>query len=62
MNLIVLRTLVAIAEHGSFAEAARVLHLSQSAISTHIQALEAELGAALFDHHRDQVAQPVVML
>ncbi len=52
MNLIVLRTLVAIAEHGSFAEAARVLHLSQSAISTHIQALEAELGAALFDRSK----------
>ena len=49
MSLTALRTLVAIAEHGSFAAAARALHLSQSAISTHMKALEAELGTTLFD-------------
>ena len=49
MSLTALRTLVAIAEHGSFAAAARALHLSQSAISTHMKALEAELETTLFD-------------
>lgn len=49
MNLTFLRTLVAIAEHGSFAAAARILDLSQSAISLHVQTIEAELGRPLFD-------------
>lgn len=52
MSLTALRTLVAIAEHGSFAAAARALHLSQSAISTHMKALEAELGTTLFDRSK----------
>lgn len=52
MSLTALRTLVAIAENGSFAAAARALHLSQSAISTHMKALEAELGAPLFDRSK----------
>ncbi|MFM2423293.1 MAG: hypothetical protein RL291_1823, partial [Pseudomonadota bacterium] len=49
MNIAVLRTLVAIAEHGSFAAAARVLDLSQSAISLHVQSMETDLGRPLFD-------------
>lgn len=52
MSLTALRTLIAIAEHGSFAGAARALHLSQSAISTHMKSLEAELGTLLFDRSK----------
>jgi DNA-binding transcriptional LysR family regulator len=44
-----LRTLLAIAEHGSFAAAAREVHLTQSAVSMQMKALEAELGIELFD-------------
>ena len=49
MNLVHLRTLVAIAEHASFAAAARILDLSQSAVSLHIRTLESDLGRPLFD-------------
>lgn len=49
MHLDVLKTLVSIAEHGSFASAARNLGLSQSAVSLHVQTLEAEIGRPLFD-------------
>jgi DNA-binding transcriptional LysR family regulator len=49
MTLDAMRTLVTIAEHGSFAAAARVLDLSQSAVSLHIKTLEDDLALALFD-------------
>jgi len=52
MSLQALCTLVAIAEHGSFAGAARALDLSQSAVSTQIKGLEAELEADLFDRSK----------
>lgn len=52
MSLHALRTLLAIAEHGSFAAAARALNLSQSAISTQMKALEIEVGATLFDRSK----------
>lgn len=40
---------LALCEHGTFHKAAQVVHLSQSAISRSIQALEEELGVVLFD-------------
>lgn len=43
-----LQAFVASAEHGSFSAAARALRKAQSAISTHIANLEADLGLALF--------------
>ncbi|MFZ4808352.1 MAG: LysR substrate-binding domain-containing protein [Hyphomicrobiaceae bacterium] len=49
MSLRALRTLLAIAERGSFAAAARACHLTQSAVSMQMKALEAELGVVLFD-------------
>jgi molybdate transport repressor ModE-like protein len=49
MSLRAFRTLVAIAEHGSFAAAARAVNLSQSAVSTQMRGLEDELHAVLFD-------------
>lgn len=44
-----LRSLVAIASHGTFARAAEVIHLTPSAVSQQIQALEQELGVTLFE-------------
>ena len=44
-----LKTLLAIAESGSFSRAAGVVHLTVSAVSQQIQALEQEVGAQLFD-------------
>jgi DNA-binding transcriptional LysR family regulator len=52
MNPDALRTFVAIAEHGSFAAAAQALGLSQSAVSTQIKNLEADLKAELFDRSK----------
>jgi DNA-binding transcriptional LysR family regulator len=49
MSIRHLRTLLAIAERGSFAAAARQVHLTESAVSMQMKALEAELGVALFD-------------
>lgn len=50
-----LRTLVAIADLGSFAEAARALHLAPPTVSLHISELEARVGAALLLRQRGQV-------
>ncbi len=46
------RTFLAIAAHGSFLEAARRLHVTQSTVSARIQNLEADLGATLFVRNR----------
>ncbi|WP_028227921.1 LysR family transcriptional regulator [Paraburkholderia ferrariae] len=50
-----LRTLVAIAERGSFAEAARALHLAPPTVSLHIAELEERIGAPLLSRKRGQV-------
>jgi DNA-binding transcriptional LysR family regulator len=50
-----LRTLVAIAERGSFADAARALHLAPPTVSLHIAELEARIGAPLLSRKRGQV-------
>lgn len=49
MNLRQLRTLVAIAEQGSFTAAGNAVGLSHSAVSLHVKALEEELGIPLVD-------------
>jgi DNA-binding transcriptional LysR family regulator len=49
MNLRHFETFVAVAEEQSFSRAADRLHVVQSAVSAGIRALEAELGASLFD-------------
>lgn len=46
------RTFLTIAAHGSFLEAAKQLHLTQSTISARIQRLEEELDARLFVRNR----------
>lgn len=49
MNIASLRTLVAIADHGSFALVASRLHLTPAAVSQQMRSLETELQTALFD-------------
>jgi DNA-binding transcriptional LysR family regulator len=46
------RTFLAIAAHGSFIEAAKRLHLTQSTVSARIRQLESELGTRLFVRNR----------
>jgi DNA-binding transcriptional LysR family regulator len=55
-----LRTLVAIADHGSFAEAARVLNLAPPTVSLHVADLEQRVGGALLSRTRGRV-QPTVI-
>lgn len=50
-----LRTLVAIADHGSFADAARALNLAPPTVSLHIAELEERIGAPLLSRKRGQV-------
>lgn len=44
-----LKAFLAVAEEGSFSQAAKILHLTQPAISKRISALEENLGLKLFD-------------
>ncbi len=55
INLDRLRTLVAIADHGSFADAARALHLAPPTISLHVADLERRVGAPLLSRKRGQI-------
>ncbi len=53
MSLRALRTLVAIAQHGSFVRAADAVFLTQSAVSLQVRQLEREFNTPLFDRsHR----------
>ena len=47
LNLDQLRTLIAIADLGTFSAAAKALHLAQPTVSLHISELESRLGATL---------------
>jgi len=55
LNLDQLRTLVSIAELGSFAAAARALHLAAPTVSLHVAELESRLGAPLLLRQRQRV-------
>ena len=48
MELRHLRTIAAVARHGSFSKAAEELHLAQSAVSQQVRRLERELGVEVF--------------
>ena len=47
-----LQTLIAVADTGSFASAARLVNLTASAVSQQIQSLEVEVGVSLFDRNK----------
>lgn len=49
MDIRQLRTLIAIADHGTFGGAAEAVGLTQSAVSQHIRAIEDDLQLRLFD-------------
>lgn len=49
MNIAQLRTFITVVEHGSFSEAARVMGISQPAVTMQIQSLESEVNATLLD-------------
>lgn len=56
VNLDRLRTLVTICDTGSFAAAARLLHLSPPAVSLHVSELESRIGAPLLFRTRGKVS------
>lgn len=51
-----LRTFEAAARHGSFTRAAEELHVTQSAVSRQVQALEQRIGVALFERSGRTIA------
>jgi DNA-binding transcriptional LysR family regulator len=55
LNLDQLRTLVTVADLGSFAAAARTLHLAAPTVSLHVAELESRLGAPLLVRQRRRV-------
>jgi len=58
MNFSQLQSLAALADTGSFTEAAYTVSLTQSAISHALAALESELGVSLFERSRKGVVLP----
>jgi DNA-binding transcriptional LysR family regulator len=55
LDLVKVRSFVAVAEHLHFRLAAEQLHLAQPAVSRHIQALEQQLGVRLLERDRRSV-------
>jgi DNA-binding transcriptional LysR family regulator len=55
MELRHLRYFTAVAENGGFARTARLLHVSQSAISEQVRDLESELGVQLFNRKNRRI-------
>jgi len=49
VNIAQLRTFVTVVDHGSFSAAARVMGISQPAVTMQLQALEGDVGATLLD-------------
>lgn len=56
MDLVLLRSLLAVADHKAVTAAARALFVTQPALSRRLQQLEEELGATLFVRSRSGVA------
>jgi aminoethylphosphonate catabolism LysR family transcriptional regulator len=51
MKFLQLRSFLAVAQHGGFTAAARVIGISQTTITSQIQSLETEYGVTLFHRH-----------
>lgn len=49
IDIVILRSFVAVVDYGGVSKAANVLHLTQSAISQHIKRLESILNTSVFD-------------
>ncbi|WP_437887614.1 LysR family transcriptional regulator [Phytobacter sp. V91] len=60
INLDQLRTLITIADTGSFAQAAQQLHLSPPTVSLHISELETRVGAKLLSRTRGKVSPTAI--
>ena len=61
MELRQIRYFIAVCEEGQFVKAAQRLHITQSALSQQIQALEKFLGVHLFDSQKRKIQRVVVL-
>lgn len=55
LDITLIRSFLAVAEHGSMTAAAARLHLTQGAISQHIRRLEEAFGVSLFERDRPRL-------
>ena len=55
MDFQALESFLAVARHRNFTRAAKELGLAQPTVSRHVQRLERELGAILFERRRDDI-------
>ncbi|AKH69323.1 transcriptional regulator [Spongiibacter sp. IMCC21906] len=51
MNVVKLKNVIAVDQFGSFSAAAKIVHLTQSALTKHVADIEQDVGFALFERH-----------